>query len=42
MSVAFGVLEPVTLTEWILESKLNVRFHLQAHKYIWEPETRGV
>ena len=42
MSVAFGVLEPVTLAEWILESKLNIRFQLQMHKYIWEPETRGV
>jgi 7-carboxy-7-deazaguanine synthase len=42
MSVVFGVLEPVTLAEWILESKLNVRFQLQMHKYIWEPEARGV
>jgi 7-carboxy-7-deazaguanine synthase len=42
MSVVFGVLEPVILADWILESKLNVRFQLQTHKYIWEPETRGV
>ena len=42
MSVVFGVLEPVVLAEWILESKLNVRFQLQMHKYIWQPETRGV
>ncbi len=42
MSVVFGVLEPVSLAEWILESKLNIRFQLQMHKYIWEPETRGV
>jgi len=42
MSVVFGVLEPVMLAEWILESRLNVRFQLQMHKYIWEPETRGV
>jgi 7-carboxy-7-deazaguanine synthase len=42
MSVVFGELEPVQLAEWILEDKLNVRFQLQAHKYIWSPETRGV
>lgn len=42
MSVVFGVLEPVVLAEWILESKLNARFQLQMHKYIWEPEARGV
>jgi len=42
MSNVFEVLEPVILAEWILDSKLNIRFQLQAHKYIWEPETRGV
>lgn len=42
MSVVFGKLEPVQLAEWILEDKLNVRFQLQMHKYIWSPETRGV
>jgi 7-carboxy-7-deazaguanine synthase len=42
MSVVFGKLEPVQLAEWVLEDKLNVRFQLQMHKYIWSPETRGV
>ena len=42
MSVVFNVLEPVTLAEWILADKLNVRFQLQTHKYIWHPATRGV
>jgi 7-carboxy-7-deazaguanine synthase len=42
MSVVFGKLEPVTLSEWILEDKLDVRFQLQMHKYIWHPEKRGV
>ena len=42
MSVVFGVLEPIQLTEWILEDRLNVRFQLQMHKYIWSPEMRGV
>ena len=42
MSPVFEELEPVTLADWILEQRLNVRFQLQLHKYIWEPETRGV
>ena len=30
------------LAEKILEKKLKVRLHLQQHKYIWLPTTRGV
>ena len=41
-SAVFGVVEPVKLVEWILEDKLDVRFQLQMHKYIWHPETKGV
>ena len=41
-SVVFGELEPVELVSWILEDKLDVRFQLQMHKYIWHPETKGV
>jgi 7-carboxy-7-deazaguanine synthase len=42
MSVVFGELEPVKLVEWMLEDRLDVRFQLQMHKYIWHPETKGV
>lgn len=42
MSVVFGEFEPLQLAEWILADKLDVRFQLQMHKYIWSPETRGV
>lgn len=42
MSVVFGALEPAQLADWILEDKLNVRFQLQLHKYIWEPNKKGV
>ena len=42
MSVVFGKLEPAALSEWILADKLDVRFQLQIHKYIWEPARRGV
>lgn len=41
-SVVFDKLEPVTLVNWILNDKLNVRYQLQMHKYIWKPETKGV
>lgn len=42
MSPVFGEIEPITLAGWILDDKLDVRFQIQLHKYIWTPETRGV
>ncbi len=36
------VLAPVELVRWLLEARLPVRLQLQAHKYIWSPEARGV
>lgn len=42
MSPVFGDVQPIDLAGWILESRLPVRFQLQMHKYIWEPETRAV
>lgn len=41
-SVVFGELEPVSLVNWILEDRLNVRFQLQMHKFVWNPEKKGV
>lgn len=41
-SPVHGVLAPDELARWILESRLPVRLQIQAHKYIWSPETRGV
>ncbi len=41
-SAVFGKIEPVTLVDWILEDKLNVRFQLQMHKFIWNPAAKGV
>jgi 7-carboxy-7-deazaguanine synthase len=41
-SPVHGVLPPAELAKWILESGLPVRLQLQAHKYIWSPEARGV
>jgi 7-carboxy-7-deazaguanine synthase len=41
-SPVHGVLDPRQLAEWILADRLDVRLQLQAHKYIWDPQTRGV
>ena len=41
-SPVHGVLDARLLAEWILADRLPVRLQLQAHKFIWSPETRGV
>jgi 7-carboxy-7-deazaguanine synthase len=42
MSPVHDVLNPRTLSEWVLADGLAVRVQLQLHKYIWDPATRGV
>jgi 7-carboxy-7-deazaguanine synthase len=42
MSPVHGVLAAKDLAAWILADRLPVRLQLQAHKYIWSPDTRGV
>jgi len=42
LSPVHGVLDPKTLSEWMLADRLPVRLQLQLHKYIWSPTTRGV
>ena len=42
VSPVFGGLQPIELAQWVLDNRMNVRLQLQMHKYIWEPETRGV
>ena len=41
-SPVHGVLNARALAEWVLEDRLPVRVQLQVHKYIWDPQTRGV
>ena len=41
-SPVFGQLPPRTLAEWILRDGLEVRLGLQLHKFIWDPDARGV
>lgn len=42
LSPVHGVMDPKTLSEWVLADRLPVRVQLQLHKYIWPPDTRGV
>jgi len=46
-SPVFNVIEPLEIVQWMLDDKIqdripNIRFQLQMHKFIWEPETKGV
>ena len=41
-SPVHGVLSPREVAQWILADRLRVRLQLQAHKFIWPPDTRGV
>ena len=42
ISPVHGVLDPKTLSNWMLADHLPARLQLQMHKYIWSPSTRGV
>jgi 7-carboxy-7-deazaguanine synthase len=42
LSPVHGVLDPRTLSEWMLADRLPARLQLQLHKFIWSPGTRGV
>ncbi len=41
-SPVFDDLPSRTLAEWILADNLPVRFQIQMHKYVWDPQMRGV
>lgn len=42
LSPVHGVLEPRTLSEWMLADRLPARLQIQLHKVIWPAATRGV
>jgi 7-carboxy-7-deazaguanine synthase len=37
-----GVLDPKTLSQWMLADAVPARLQIQLHKIIWPPQTRGV
>jgi 7-carboxy-7-deazaguanine synthase len=42
LSAVFDAVTPLQLATWLLESGLHVRMQLQMHKFIWDPQARGV
>ncbi|KAA3618360.1 MAG: radical SAM protein [Calditrichaeota bacterium] len=42
VSPVFGKIDLEELAGWILRDDLGVRMQLQMHKYIWQPDKRGV
>ncbi len=42
LSPVHGVMDSKELAAWILADALPVRLQLQAHKFIWAADTRGV
>ncbi|MCG8542440.1 MAG: radical SAM protein [Clostridia bacterium] len=41
-SSVFDRIPPKDIISWILEDELDVKFQLQIHKLIWNPEKKGV
>ncbi len=41
-SPVFGELHPRELAEWMLADQLPARLQIQLHKYLWDPDQRGV
>jgi 7-carboxy-7-deazaguanine synthase len=37
-----ATLDPRTLVEWMMEDGIDARLSLQIHKFIWEPQKKGV
>jgi 7-carboxy-7-deazaguanine synthase len=43
ISPVFGKITPEEIVDFMIENEMNkVKLQLQLHKYIWEPDTRGV
>ena len=43
ISPCFGKIEPEEIVKYLVEHRLNdVNVQLQLHKYIWDPDKRGV
>ena len=43
LSPVFGKIEPSEIVEYMIEHQLNgVTHQLQQHKFIWDPDKRGV
>ncbi len=41
-SPVFGTLSPTDLAAWLLDTGIRARLQVQLHKYLWDPQRRGV
>ena len=42
LSPAWGLVEPSDLVQWMLDDAIPARLNIQLHKYLWDPNARGV
>jgi 7-carboxy-7-deazaguanine synthase len=42
ISPAWGMIDLKDLADWVAQCGLDIRMQLQLHKYVWDPEARGV
>jgi 7-carboxy-7-deazaguanine synthase len=42
LSPAYGILAPKDLAKWMLQDRIKARLNLQIHKYMFDPDKRGV
>ncbi len=42
LSPVFGKVEAASIVDWMIRDKLDARFQLQMHKFIWAPTERSV
>ncbi len=42
LSPVFGKVAPASIVDWMIRDKLDARFQLQMHKFIWSPTERAV
>ncbi len=42
LSPVFGKVDPRDIVAWMLADRLEARFQLQMHKFIWDPKKTGV
>lgn len=42
LSPVFGKVEAASIVDWMVRDKLDARFQLQMHKFIWAPTERSV
>ena len=42
VSPVHAIMPAKDLAEWMIADRLPARLQLQVHKYIWDPDTRGV